>query len=537
MQFCADFVARVGRICYGLSVSEIVDLAPDPAAQIAALWADLAAANAALAARDLLIETLRVQIARMRRMKFGASSEKLDHAIAQLELALEEQEAEASAVLQNKPVAVKAERPAPVRSFPAHLPREEIVHEPAQGSCTCPDCGGTLRRLSADSDEMLDVVPVHWRVIRHVRPKYSCRACEKIVQAPAPVKAIARGKATFATLAHVVVSKFDHHLPLYRQAEMMAADGIEIDRSTLAGWHGQAAALLDPIISRIREVGLTATKIHTDDTPVPVLDPGRGKTATGRLWAYVVDDRASGATTPPLAWYQFTTDRTGAHPQKMLGSFTGFLQADAYAGYDALYATGRITEVACWAHFRRKTVDQHKSMATPLTTDILARIAALYAIEADVRGQPPDVRRAARHERTKPLIDDLRKVLDDALRRLSPKSEMAKAIAYGTKRWGALTRFLDDGRLEIDNNIAKRAMRSIAVGRRNWLFAGSKIGGERAAAIYSVIETCKLNGINPQTYIADTIAKIAADWPASRWDELMPWKWQHHTEAPIVQAA
>ena len=470
-------------------MSEIVDLAPDPATQIAALEAALASANAALAARDLVIETLRVQIARMRRMKFGASSEKLNHAIAQLELALEELEAEASTTLQNKPVTTKVERPAPVRSFPPHLPREEIVHEPAQGSCTCPDCGGTLRKLSADSDEMLDVVPVHWRVIRHVRPKYSCRACEKIIQAPAPVKAIARGKATFATLAHVVVSKFDHHLPLYRQAEMMAADGIEIDRSTLAGWHGQAAALLDPIISRIREVGLTASKIHTDDTPVPVLDPGRGKTATGRLWAYVVDDRASGATTPPLAWYQFTTDRTGAHPQKMLGSFTGFLQADAYAGYDALYATGRVTEVACWAHFRRKTVDQHKSMATPLTTDILARIAALYAIEADVRGQPPDVRRAARQERTKPLIETLRKVLDDALRHLSPKSDMAKAIAYGTKRWGALTRFLNDGRLEIDNNIAERAMRSIAIGRRNWLFAGSKIGGERAAAIYSVIET------------------------------------------------
>jgi len=284
-------------------------------------------------------------------------------------------------------------------------------------------------------------------------------------------------------------------------------------------------------------VGLTATKIHTDDTPVPVLDPGRGKTATGRLWAYVVDDRASGATTPPLAWYQFTTDRTGAHPQKMLKDFTGFLQADAYAGYDQLYAKGRVIQVACWAHFRRKTVDLHKSTATPLTTDILKRIAALYAIEADVRGQPPDARRRARQQRTKPLIEALRDFLDDALRRLSPKSDIAKAIAYGTKRWAALTCFLDDGRLEIDNNIAERAMRGIAVGRRNWLFAGSKIGGERAAAIYSVIETCKMNGIKPQAYIADVIAKIAAHWPASRWDELMPWNWQPVIEPPIVQAA
>jgi transposase len=220
-----------GTICYAPSVSDTVDQDQ----RIVALEAALASANAALAARDLLIETLRVQIARMRRMKFGASSEKLDHGIAQLELALEELEAEAGTVAQSKPVTAKPERPAPVRSFPAHLPREEIVHEPTQGSCSCPDCGGQLRRLSADSDEMLDVIPVHWRVIRHVRPKYSCRACEKIVQAPAPVKAIAHGKATFATLAHVVVAKFDHHLPLYRQAEMMAADGIEIDRSTRAG--------------------------------------------------------------------------------------------------------------------------------------------------------------------------------------------------------------------------------------------------------------------------------------------------------------
>ena len=221
----------------------------------------------------------------------------------------------------------------------------------------------------------------------------------------------------------------------------------------------------------------------------------------------------------------------------MLGSFIGFLQPDAYAGYDQLYATKRITAVACWAHFRRKTVDLHKSMATPLTTDILARIAAFYAIEADVRGTPPDVRRQARQERTKPLIAALRKVLDKALRQLSPKSEMAKAIAYGTKRWAALTCFLDDGRLEIDNNIAERAMRSIAVGRRNWLFAGSKIGGERAAAIYSVIETCKLNGINPQAYIADVIAKIAANWPASLWDELMPSNWKHDDQPQIAKAA
>jgi transposase len=518
-------LARASLFRYALAMSEAVILPPDRDAEIAALTAALASAKAELAARDLLIETLRVQIARLRRMSFGASSEKLTAEIAQLELALEELEVEAIPVAQTSQ-APKPERPTPVRSLPEHLPREDVVAQPSSGTCTCPDCGGALRKLGDDSAEQLDVAPVQWRVVRTIRPKYSCRACEKIVQAPAPVKAIARGKATFATLAHVIAHKFDHHLPLYRQSEMMAAQGIDIDRSTLAGWAGQAAALLDPIISRIREQGLKASKIHADDTPVPVLDPGRGKTATGRLWTYVVDDRASGSPTPPLAWYRFTPDRTGAHPQKELASFTGHLQADAYAGYDKLYQSGRVTEVACWAHFRRKIFDIHKPRPTALTTDILERIAALYAIEAEVRGGRPGIRHQARQERTRPMIAELRTVLDDALRRLSPKSVMATAIAYGTKRWTALTRFLDDGHLEIDNNIAERSLRAVAVGRKNWLFAGSNTGGTRAAAIYTVIETCKMNGVESQAYIADVIAKIAADWPASRWDELMPWNWK-----------
>lgn len=449
-------------ICYVNAVSDPGLSTPDKDARIAELEAALAAAHVDISARDILIDTLRVQIARLKRMQFGKSSEKLDTQIAQLELALEELEGEAivAAARRGDPVAV--DRPSPVRTLPAHLPREEQRIEPDQGNCTCPDCGGVLRPLGQDSDEMLDAVPVQWRVVRTIRPKYSCRSCEKIVQAPAPVKAIARGKATFGTLAHVVVSKFDHHLPLYRQAEIMAAQGIEIDRSTLAGWVGQASVLLDPIVSRIREVGLTASKIHADDTPVPMLDPRRGKTATGRLWAYAVDDRGSGATSPPLVWYEFTTDRTGAHPQRQLASFTGYLQADGYAGYDKLYDTNRVTEVACWAHFRRKIFDIHATKPTPLTTDLLERIGQLYEIEAEVRGHQPDIRRRSRQDRTKPLIDELHEALDDALRRLSPKSEMAKAIAYGRKRWVALTRFLDDGRLEIDNNIAERAMRCVA---------------------------------------------------------------------------
>lgn len=497
---------------------------PDAHARIAALEASLARANAALAARDLLIDTLRGQIARLRRMQFGASSEKLGREIAQLELALEELETESAVPDVEGTATGVPTRPVPVCALPDHLPREEVVHEPASGGCTCPDCGGVLRPLGADTHEMLDVMPVRWRIVRQVRPKYSCRSCEKIVQVPAPPRAVARGKATFATLAHVVVSKFDHHLPLYRQAEMMAAQGLDIDRSTLARWTGQAAALLDPVVSRIREVVLGANKVHADDTPVPVLDPGRGKTATGRLWVYAADDRASGSTTPPATWYRFTPDRSGAHPQAHLAAFRGFLQADAYAGYDGLYRSGA-TEVACWAHFRRKVFDLHERSPTPLTTDTLDRIGALYAIEAEVRGQPPDVRHRARQDRSKPLVKALRAVLDAVLRRLSPKSDMARAIAYGTKRWPALCRFLDDGRLEIDNNIAERALRGVAVGRRNWLFAGSRAGGERAAAIYTVIQTCKANGVDPEAYIADVIARVANDWLASRWDELMPWNW------------
>jgi len=497
--------------------------------------ARIAALEAAVAARDALIETLRVQLAQLRRLTFGRSSEKLTHQIEQLELALEELESETGAVPAPVRTPVSRERVTPNRALPDHLPRIEQRIEPTADACACPACGGALRPLGCDSDEMLDLVPVQWRVVKVVRPKYSCRTCEKIVQADAPAKAIARGKATFATLAHVVVSKYSHHLPLYRQAEMMAAQGLQVDRSTLAGWAGQAAGLLDPIYCRIREEGLKATKIHADDTPVPMLMPGKGKTATARLWAYVVDDRASGSPTPRLVWYRFTTDRNGLHPQRELADFSGLLQADGYAGYGKLYAGNRVAEVACWAHFRRKIFENHETRPTPLTIDLLERIRALYKIEDDIRGLPPEERRRRRQEHSKLLVDDLRIAIDEALRRLSPKSTMARALLYGRKRWAALTRFLDDGRAEIDNNIAERAMRNVALGRKNWLFTGSKSGGERAAAIYSIIETCKLNGIEPQSYITDVMEKIAGGWPASRWDELMPWNWTAETTA--AQAA
>jgi len=482
------------------------------------------AAEGALLSRDLLIEKLKVQIARLKRMHFGRSSEKLASEIAQLELALEELET-AEAELPRLPASPIRQRKTPDRSLPAHLPREEIVHLPASGDCVCPACGGALRRLAEDVDEMLDIEPVVFKVIRHVRPKFSCRACEKIVQAPAPDKAIARGKASFRMIGHIIVSKFDHHLPLYRQAEMMAAQGIDIDRSTLAGWTGQGAALLDPIVARIREAVLSSSKLHTDDTPVPMLDPGSGKTKTARLWVHAMDDRAYGGATNPAVWFAFTPDRRAEHPQTMLRDFRGNLQADAYAGYEVLYRSGRIIEVACWGHARRKIFDLHQTQASAITTELLERIGGLFAVEKKVRGQPPDIRRAARQSQSKPQLDELKARMGEIRAKLSAKSALAVAISYALKRWPALTRYLDDGRLEIDNLIAERALRGIAIGRRNWLFAGSRAGGERAASIYSIIESCKLNGVEPFAYISDVMQKIAEGWPNSRIDELMPWTW------------
>ncbi len=499
--------------------------------------ARIAELEAALAARDTLIETLRFRLAQLKRATFGQSSEKLSRQIEQLELTLEELEGEAEvADARTIEAAVMADRSWPVRALPGHLPRIERRIEPGAGGCTCPACGGALRPLGYDLDEMLDVAPAQWRVLRTLRPKSSCRSCEKVVQAPAPVKAIARGRGTFATLAHVVVHRFDHHLPLCRQAGMMAAHGIDIERSTLAGWAEQAAHLLDPIVSLIREEGLKADKIHADDTPVPMLGPGKGKTAEARLWAYVIYDRASGAITPPLVRYRFTPDRGGIHPLTALKTFAGLLPADACAGFDKLYQGNRISEVACWAHVRRKIFENHATSPTLLTTDLLDCIARLHKIEEQIRGEPPDRRRAFRQEPSRPQVEELQLAMDVALRRLSPRSAMDNALVCGRKRWDALTCCLDDGRAEIDNNIAECGIRAIAIGRKNWLFAGSRTGGESAAALYHVIETAKLNGLEPEAYIADVIKKIAQGWPASRWGELMPWNWTP-PQTLIAQAA
>jgi transposase len=384
-----------------------------------------------------------------------------------------------------------------------------------------------MARLGEDITEVLDYVPGRFQVIRHVRPKYACKACDKITQAPAPALPTPRGRATPAMLAHLLVSKYCDHLPLYRQSDIYAREGVELDRSTLCDWVGQAAWLLQPIVEGIRRHVFAAEKVHSDDTPVPVLSPGLGRTKTGRLWVYVRDDRPCCGTAPPAAVYFYSPDRSAQHPAKHLASFTGFLQADAYAGYEALYSPARtkpgpIVEVACWAHCRRKIFDVWQATKSPVAKEALDRIAAIYEIEAKARGRVPDERVQQRRQ-SAPLVDSFFDWATGTLAKLSAKSPLADAFRYTLTRREALSRFLTDGRLEADNNIAENAIRSIALGRKNYLFAGSDTGGERAAAVYTIVQTAKLNGINPEAYLRDTLRRIAEGHPINRIDELMPW--------------
>jgi transposase len=477
------------------------------------------ASRAALIAVQLINEKLRFQIASLKRARYGRSSEQMDETLAQLSLTIEDLEASHAALppaLQSPKVAEKVK---PVRRpLPAALPREPVVHAAA---CACPECGGSLRAAGEDVAEMLEWIPGRYKVIRHIRPKFACERCDTLVQAPAPSRPIARGIAGPGLIAHVLVGKYADHLPLYRQSEIFARDEIDLDRSTLADWVGGAAARLMPLVDALGRYVLAAQKIHGDDTPVPVLCPGRGSTKQGRLWTYVRDDRPAGSQEPPAVWFQYSPDRKGEHPQAHLKPFAGVLQADAYAGFDKLYGE-TIQEAACWAHARRKFEEIQVNTGSPIAAEAMLRIGRLYAVEAEIRGKPPAERAAVRQARAGPELAALHARLDTVLPSLSKKSELAVAIRYSLTHWIALTRYRDDGRLEIDNNAAERSLRAVALGRKNWLFAGSDDGGERAAAIYTLLGTAKLNGLNVEAYLRHVLEKLP-DLPADRVEELLPW--------------
>ena len=519
--------------------------------------AEVAAAHAKLSDSDAIIAHLKLQIAKLKREQYGQSSERSSRLIDQLELQLEEIEASASeddllaemAAAKTTQVAAFTRKKPARKPFPEHLPRERILH-PTPASCPC--CGGTkLSKLGEDITETVEVIPRTWKVIQHVREKVSCRDCETISQAPAPFHVIPRGWAGPSLLAMILFEKYGQHQPLNRQAERYAREGVELSLSTLADQVGHCAVALAPLVERLRAYVMSAERLHGDDTTVPVL--ARGKTDIARSWVYVRDDRPFGSTGPPAAMFYYSRDRTGSHVHEHLEGWSGILQADAYSGYNKLYAADRqpapILEAACWSHGRRKffvladieaaardrAKGEKPAMVSPLALEAVRRIDALFDIERTINGKSPEERLAVRREQSAHLVADLHAWMREHRAGLSGKNDVAKAMDYMLKRWAAFARFLEDGRICLTNNAAERALRGIALGRKSWLFAGSDRGGQRAAVMYALIVTAKMNDVDPQAWLADVLARIA-DHPASKLDELLPWNWKQLRNVVTIAA-
>jgi transposase len=524
-------------------------------AELAVATAEAATLRAMAADDQALIAHLKLQVEKLKRAQFGQRSERTTRLVDQLELQLEDLEASATedelaaeATARTTEVAAFTRKRPARKPFPEHLPRERII-VPGPTACRC--CGGTrLSKLGEDVTETLEVIPRQWKVIQHVREKFTCRDCETIDQAPVPFPVVPRGWAGPSLLAMVLFEKYGQHQPLNRQAERYAREGVPLSLSTLADQVGTCCSVLRPLHERLLAHVLAAERLHGDDTTVPVL--AKGKTVTARCWTYVRDDRPFGGRAPPAALFFYSRDRSGEHPRQHLAAWSGILQADAFGGYGKLYEAARepgtVLEASCWAHARRKFFEladieaaarrkaqcRTPQSVSPMALEAVQRIDALFDIERGINGTPADQRLAVRQERSAPLVAALEAWMHEERRKLSRHSDVAGAIDYMLKRWASFTRFLEDGRICLTNNAAERALRGLALGRKAWLFAGSDRGGERAAFLYSLIVTAKLNDIDPQAWLADVLARIA-EHPANRLDELLPWQWAR--QKAILNAA
>lgn len=497
-------------------LNSLTNLPEDPAElrQVTELLA------AEVKAQALMIEKLQHQLHGANRHRFGSKSEGMD----QLQLFTENEEISEATVKVVKPEAEGSAEPKakPKRKpLPDHLGRIEQVLSVGED---CPECGGDLSKLGEDITEELEYIPGRFVVNKIIRPRMACRRCEAISQAPMPSRPIERGRPGSGLLAHVLVSKYADHLPLYRQSQIYAREGVNLDRSTMADWVGKSTALLEPLAEAIAKQVKGGAALFADDTPLKMLAPGNKKTKTARIWAYVRDERPWSGKSPPCAWYQFTVDRKGEHPVKHLSDYQGWVHADGYAGFNGVFGKDKASEVACMAHIRRKFVDVFTAQGSAIAEEAIKRIAQLYGVEKQARGQSPEARAALRQENAKPVFDDLEEWLRAQLFKISGKSPLAKAIRYALNRLPRTRPYLDNGFLELDNNTAERAMKPVAIGRKNWMFAGSQHGGNSMAIAFTLIETAKLNKVDPQAWLTWVLERIAGH-KINRLDELMPWNY------------